>query len=72
MDYRIGCDAHKHYSQFAVLDQQGRLLDQRRVDHQPGAILAYLETFADETPVALETVGNGHTPATSGLVLDRR
>lgn len=58
MDYRIGCDAHKHYSQFAVLDREGRLLQQTRVDHHPGAIRAFLEGFPDDTPVALESVGN--------------
>jgi len=58
MDYRIGCDAHKHYSQFAVLDQDGRLLVQHRLDHQPGAVRAFLEDFPDQTPVALESVGN--------------
>jgi len=71
-DYRIGCDAHKRYSQFAVLDQDGQLRQQTRVDHEPGAIQAFLESPPEGTPVALESVGNGHTPATSGLVLDRR
>ena len=58
MDYRIGCDAHKHYSQFAVLDDEGRLLHQARVDHQPGAIRTFLEAHPNGTPVALESVGN--------------
>jgi transposase len=56
--YRVGCDAHKHYSQFAVLDQDGRLLAQQRVDHQPGAIQAFLGDLPPGTPVALESVGN--------------
>ena len=43
MDYEIGCDAHKYYSQLAVLDQDGRLFIQDRVDHRPGAIQAFLE-----------------------------
>ena len=58
MDYRIGCDADKHYSQLAVMDQDGRLLTQHRVDHQPGAIQAFLESLPGGTPVALESVGN--------------
>jgi len=58
MDYKIGCDAHKHYSQFAVLDRDGRLLTQHRVDHQPGAIQAFLENLPQGTAVALESVGN--------------
>ncbi len=57
-DYTIGCDAHKHYSVFAVLDKAGKLHSQRRVDHEPGAIQAFLEQFPTGTPVALESVGN--------------
>ena len=44
-------------SQFAVLDQDGRLT-QHCVDHQPGAIQAFLESLPGGTPVALESVGN--------------
>ena len=57
-DYTVGCDAHKHYSFFAVLDSQGRLVEEQRVPHHPGALRAYLSRFPDGTPVALETVGN--------------
>ncbi len=57
-DYRIGCDAHKRYSHFAVLDEAGQLLRQVRVDHEPGAIQAFLEDMPEGTPVSLETVGN--------------
>jgi transposase len=56
--YRVGCDAHRRYSQFAVLDQDGQLRQQTRVDHEPGAIQAFLEGLPDGTPVALESVGN--------------
>jgi transposase len=56
--YRVGCDAHRRYSQFAVLDQDGQLCEQTRVDHEPGAIQAFLEDMPEGTPVALETVGN--------------
>jgi len=56
--YRVGCDAHRRYSQFAILDQDGQLQRQARVDHEPGAIQAFLENLPDGTPVALETVGN--------------
>jgi hypothetical protein len=79
-DYAVGCDAHpgqparagKHFSLFAVLDEKGDLLQRTWVDHVSGAIAAFLSQFPEGTPVALETIGNGHTPATSGLVLDRR
>lgn len=56
--YRVGCDAHKHYSLFAVLDDQGKLKEEQRVDHEPGAICNYLAQFPKGTPVALESVGN--------------
>ena len=56
--YKVGCDAHKHYSLFAVLDHQGRPVERTRVNHQPGAIRAFLSRFPEATPVALETVGN--------------
>jgi hypothetical protein len=78
--YTVGCDAHprqparagKHFSVFAVLDEKGDLVGRTRVGHIPGAIEAFLSRFPEGTSVALETVGNGHTPATSGLVLDCR
>jgi hypothetical protein len=68
-DYTIGCDAHKHFSLFAVLDEKGDLVQQTRVGHVPGAMADFLSHFPEGTPVALETVGNGHIPAILGLVL---
>jgi len=56
--YRVGGDAQRRYSQFAVLDQDGQLRQQTRVDHEPGAIQAFLDGLPDGTPVALESVGN--------------
>lgn len=56
--YRVGCDAHKAYSLFAVLDDQGKLQEEQRVNHVPGAIREYLSEFPEGTPVALESVGN--------------
>jgi len=56
--YNVGCDAHKHYSLFAVLDEHGNTLDQTRVNHEPGAIKTFLSQFPKGTPVALESVGN--------------
>ncbi|MGA9531969.1 MAG: hypothetical protein WBR18_04565 [Anaerolineales bacterium] len=57
-DYTVGCDAHKHFSLFAVLDEKGDLVQQTRVGHVAGAIGTFLEQFPEGTPVALETVGN--------------
>ena len=57
-NYKIGCDAHKRFSQFAVRDANGRLCQQRRIEHEPGAIRDFLVQFPSGTPVALESVGN--------------
>jgi hypothetical protein len=37
-NYKIGCDAHRRYSQFAILDHEGHFLQQVRVNHMPGAM----------------------------------
>lgn len=58
MDYIIGCDAHKRYSQFAVLDERRRTFKEERVDHQRGAIRNFLTGYPEGTPVALESIGN--------------
>jgi transposase len=57
-NYTIGCDAHKRYSQFTVLDSQARVQERKRVEHTPGAIREYLRQYPEGTPVAVECVGN--------------
>jgi len=52
MTYNIGCDAHKHYSMFAVLDDEGQLIQQIRINHATSAIKDYLSQFPAGTPVA--------------------
>jgi transposase len=54
----IGCDAHRRYSLFVVLDTNTLSVTQTRVNHRPGAILEFLSSYPEGTPVALETVGN--------------
>ena len=58
MKVSIGCDAHRKYSQFAILDRQGHVQRQERVIHERGNIREFLADFAAGTPVALESVGN--------------
>jgi transposase len=58
MKYHIGCDAHKHFSMFAVLNDEGHLHQRTRINHLPGAIKNYLSQFPEGTPVAIESVGN--------------
>lgn len=57
-DYKIGCDAHKRFSQFAVRDGAGKLCQQKRIEHDEGAIREFLSQYPSGTAVALETVGN--------------
>jgi transposase len=58
MNYIIGCDAHKHYSQFAVYEGNTLRGRQVRVEHERGAIREFLSEFPGGTPVALESIGN--------------
>ena len=58
MNYIIGCDAHKHYSQFAVYEKKSKKIKQVRVNHEPGAIRDFLAEYPEGTPVALESIGN--------------
>jgi hypothetical protein len=58
MNYIIGCDAHKHFSQFAVYEEQRKACKQIRVEHEAGAICEFLERYPAGTPVALESIGN--------------
>jgi transposase len=58
MSYIIGCDAHKHFSQFAISEEESKKLKQVRVEHQSGAILELLSVFPAGTPVVLESIGN--------------
>jgi hypothetical protein len=43
---------------FAVLDDEGNLHERIRINNVPGTIKNYLSQFPEETPVALESVGN--------------
>lgn len=56
--YIIGCDAHKNYSYFSVLNLSTRIREHYRVPHEPGAVAGFLSSFPEGTPVALESVGN--------------
>lgn len=58
MNYIIGCDAHKHFSQFAIYEEKGKEVKQVRVEHEPGAIRNFLSEYPEGTPVALESIGN--------------
>ena len=58
MNYIIGCDAHKHFSQSAIYEEESKRRKQVRVEHQTGAIRELLSVFPEGTPVVLESIGN--------------
>jgi transposase len=58
MELSIAFDSHKRYTLALVETEKGGVLDESRIEHQRGAIRAYLEPFPDGTPVAVETIGN--------------
>ena len=47
--YKVGCDAHKYYSLFSVLDHYGQLIQRTRVNHEPGAIRTFLTQIPHRT-----------------------
>jgi transposase len=55
---RIAFDSHKHYTLCSVEDEQGKILQEQRIEHERGAIQTFLAGFAAGTPVAVETIGN--------------
>ena len=60
--YKVGCDAHKHYSLFSVLDDHAHLIQPTRVNHEPGAIRAFLSIVIDRE---LGSTDRFPTPGTS-------
>jgi transposase len=54
----IAFDAHKRYTHVRVEDESGRRLDERRIEHWKDAVRGYLTGWDEESPVAIETVGN--------------
>lgn len=55
----IGIDFHKQFSQVAVMDDKGKILDERRLEHdQREELLTYFSQFERETSVALEATRN--------------
>jgi len=74
MKHYIGCDAHKKYSVFTGISEEGEILPTKRVEHKKGEFFDYLKTLPPGSTIALETTGNwywmidemekaGHKPA---------
>jgi transposase len=53
----IGCDIHRDYSVFRMMDERGGLSGPMRVSHRDGEMERFLKTLPPESPVAVETCG---------------
>ena len=60
MDEYIGCDAHKLYSVFVVIDDHCRVLSERRVSHDREEFRSYWEGLPKGSEIALEAGGVWH------------
>jgi len=52
------CDAHKKYSIFGGVFENGRKLGHVRVEHEPEAYRSFLKTLPERSSIALESTGN--------------
>ena len=57
MEY-VAFDSHKRHTQCNVQDQEGKDLQNIRINHKKGTIGKFLEPFNPGTPAAVETFGN--------------
>jgi len=58
MEYYIGCDAHKTYSVFAVMDEKGKIGLTKRVEHDRDQFRSFLEMLPAASQVGIESTGN--------------
>lgn len=57
MNY-IAFDSHKRYTLASVENSKGDLLQEKRIEHTPGALCEFLLQYDKGSPVAVETIGN--------------
>ncbi len=58
MTYYIGCDAHKKYSVFVSMNEQGQCDPPVRIEHTREVLRAFLAALPPGSPIAVETIGN--------------
>ena len=58
MNYYTGDDAHKKYSMFVTVNENGRTGSPERVPHDKDLYGKYLATLPAGSPIAIESVGN--------------
>ena len=54
----LGCDAHKRYSVFVELFEDGRSGPAVRVDHERETFRRYLDSLAEQSDIAIESTGH--------------
>lgn len=54
----IAFDSHKRYTFASVSGEDGKLIEEARVEHEPGAVRDFLSYWDSGSPVAVETIGN--------------
>jgi transposase len=54
----IAFDSHKRYTLCSVAGNDGRVLEEARIEHERGAIAEYLSRYGVGEAVAVETIGN--------------
>lgn len=58
MKYYIGCDAHKKYSVFSIVNESGKAAAPERIEHDKELYRKYLKCLPPGSPIAIESVGN--------------
>jgi transposase len=58
MEHFIGCDAHKKFSLFIAINQEGQYGKAIRVGHQRESMRSFLEELPSGSQIALETSGS--------------
>lgn len=56
--YTISCDQHKYFCQIAVLDQEGQMIEQKKLYHDDRVALKhYLSSLPKGSEMAIEASG---------------
>jgi transposase len=58
MNYYIGCDAHKKYSIFTAIGENGEIHNAKRVEHNKEKYRTFLSTLPPASRIAVESTGN--------------
>lgn len=57
MEFYVGCDAHRRYSVFVVMDEKGQATKPVRVEHDRGKLREFLQSLPPRSQVAIESSG---------------